>query len=237
MDSVDPRARIATAVPFSIMVAAANDLLTLGIAAAMALLGTWITGMRLRGAVKRLVPVNVFALILILLLPLSSGQSPLFAFGPVQYSKEGLLLAVGIALKANAIVLWIMLLLGTLDIITLGHALRHLGVPEKLTHLLLFTVRYLDVLHGEYVRLRTAMKMRGFRPRVSAHTYRSYGYLVGMLLVRSLDRSESIVAAMKCRGFRGRFYLLDHFAFSRRDAWFIAAAILVLVLLAVLEWS
>jgi len=237
MDSVDPRTRIATAVLFSIAVAAASDLLTLGIAMVMALLGTWITGMRLLGAVKRLVPVNVFALFLILLLPLSSGQSPLIAFGPVQYSKEGLLLAVGIALKANAIVLWIMVLLGTLDIITLGHALRHLGVPEKLTHLLLFTVRYLDVLHGEYVRLRTAMRMRGFRPRVSAHTYRSYGYLVGMLLVHSLDRSERIVAAMKCRGFRGRFYLLDHFAFSRRDVWFIAAAILVLVLLAVLEWS
>jgi cobalt/nickel transport system permease protein len=58
-----------------------------------------------------------------------------------------------------------------------------------------------------------------------------------MLLVRSLDRSERIVAAMKCRGFRGRFYLLDHFAFSRRDGWFISAAVSVLVMLAVLEWS
>jgi cobalt/nickel transport system permease protein len=237
IDSVDPRTRIAAAVLFSIMVAAVNGLLTLGIALAMALLGSLITGMRMLGAIKRLVPVNIFVLFLILLLPFSSGQSPLIAFGPVQYSKEGLLLAVGIALKANAIVLWILVLLGRLDIITLGHALRHLGVPEKLTHLLLFTVRYLDVLHGEYVRLRTAMKMRGFRPRVSAHSYRSYGYLVGMLLVRSLDRSERIVAAMKCRGFRGRFYLLDHFAFSRRDVWFIAAVVLVLVLLAVLEWS
>ncbi len=237
MDSVDPRTRIATAVLFSVVVAAANDLLTLGVALAMAALGTAITGMRPLGAIKRLVPVNIFALFIILLLPFSSGQSPLVAFGPVQYSKEGLLLAMTIALKANAIVLWIMVLLGTLDIITLGHALRHLGVPEKLTHLLLFTVRYLDVLHGEYLRLRTAMKIRGFRPRVSAHTYRTYGYLVGMLLVRSLDRSERIVAAMKCRGFRGRFYLLDHFALSRRDVWFAAATLVVLVLLAVLEWS
>ena len=61
------------------------------------------------------------------------------------------------------------------------------------------------------------MKMRGFRPRMNWHTYRTYGYLVGMLLVRSLERSERIVAAMKCRGFRGRFYLLDHFAFSSAD--------------------
>jgi cobalt/nickel transport system permease protein len=237
MDSLDPRTRIVTTILLSIVVAAANDLLTLAIALAMALLGTWISGMRLVGAVRQLVPVNIFALFLILLLPFSSGQTPLIAFGPVHYSKEGLLLAMAIALKANAIVLWMLVLLGSLDIVTLGHALRHLGVPEKLTHLLLFTVRYVEVLQREYVRLKTAMKMRGFRPRVSIHTYRSYGYLVGMLLVRSLDRSERILAAMKCRGFRGRFYLLDHFAFSRRDGWFISAVVLVLVLLTVLEWS
>lgn len=237
IDSVDPRTRIAASVLFSIVVAAVNGLPTLGIALAMALLGTLITGMQPVGALKRLIPVNIFALFLILLLPFSSGQSPLIAFGPLQYSKEGLLLAVGIALKANAMVLWIFVLLGTLDIVTLGHALRHLGVPEKLTHLLLFAVRYLDVLHGEYLRLRMAMKMRGFRPQVGGHTYRSYGYLVGMLLVRSLDRSERIVAAMKCRGFRGRFYLFDHFAFSRRDGWFITAVVSVLLVLVVLEWS
>ena len=82
----------------------------------------------------------------------------------------------------------------------LGHALGHLHVPRKLAHLLLFTVRYLDVLDREYRRLRAAMKVRSFRPRMSLHTYRAYGYLVGMLLVRSFDRSERMLAAMKCRG-------------------------------------
>jgi cobalt/nickel transport system permease protein len=237
MDSIDPRARIVTAILFSLVVAAANDLSTVGIAMAMAVSGSVLAKLRLLGAARRLVPVNVFAIVLIALLPLTAGQSTLVAFGPIHYSKEGLLLALAIALKTNAIVLGIMVLLGSLDLITLGHALRHLGLPDKLAHLLLFTVRYVDVLHGEYVRLRAAMKTRGFRPRVNAHTYRSYGHLVGMLLVRSLDRSERIVAAMKCRGFRGRFYLLDRFAFCRRDVWFVLAASCVLLLLAVLECS
>jgi cobalt/nickel transport system permease protein len=116
--------------------------------------------------VRHLVPVNIFALFLILLLPCSSRPTPLIAFGPAHCSKEGLLLAMGIALRANAIVLGMLVLLGSLGPVTLGHALRHLGVPEKLTHLLLFTVRYVDVLQREYVRVRTAMKMRGFRPKV-----------------------------------------------------------------------
>jgi cobalt/nickel transport system permease protein len=114
--------------------------------------------------------------------------------------------------------------------------LEHLYVPEKLTHLLLFTVRYLEILDRQYRQLTAAMRIRGFRPRMDAHTYRSYGYLVGMLLVRSLDRSERVLAAMKCRGFCGRFYLLDHFEFGVADVRFAAAVAAVLVCLASVEW-
>lgn len=237
MDALDPRARIAAAVLFSVALAAAGRPLTLAVALGTAAVAAQLARMQLRVAFQRLTPVNLFALILVLVLPFSTGPSPLFTIGPVGYSREGLRLALVIALKANAIVLWIMVLLGALDTVTLGHALQHLGVPGKLSHLLLFTVRYLGVLHDEYSRLRTAMKLRGFRPGVNAHTYRTYGYLVGMLLVRSVDRSERIVAAMKCRGFRGRFYLFHHFAFTARDAWFVAAAFLVLVSLGLLECS
>jgi cobalt/nickel transport system permease protein len=145
-------------------------------------------------------------------------------------------MAATIALKGNAILLLMLVLLGSLDASTLGHALSHLYVPEKLTHLLLLSVRYLDVLHRESLRLRAAMKVRGFRPRMNRHTYRSYGHLVGMLLVRSFDRSERVAAAMKCRGFRGRFYLLDHFAFSPCDVPFSIAAALILFAMVALEW-
>jgi cobalt/nickel transport system permease protein len=186
---------------------------------------------------KRLVPVNTLMLVLILLLPWAVRGSPLVVLGPFEYTREGFLQVAVIALKANAIVLAVVALLGTLDIVTVGHAMSHMRVPDKLSHLLLFTVRYLDVLHREYLRLRAAMKVRGFRPRMDRHTCRTYGYLVGMLLVRSLDRSERIMAAMKCRGFRGRFYLLDHFAFSRRDVWFALASILVLLAVVLVEWS
>jgi cobalt/nickel transport system permease protein len=229
--------RIAAAVAFSIVIAAFNDLLTLAVSLAIAACVTLLTGRRALEVVKRLVPVNLFALFLIVVLPWTCGESPLVTFASLVYSEEGFFLALRIAVKANAIVLWIVVLLGSVDITTLGHALRWWGVPEKLTHLLLFTFRYVDVLHREYGRLKTAMRVRGFQPRVSAHTYRSYGYLVGMLLVRSLDRADRIAAAMKCRGFRGQLYLLHRFAFSVRDGYFAAAATLIVVVLAMLEWT
>jgi cobalt/nickel transport system permease protein len=233
LSSVDPRARILAAVLLSIIVVAARHLDTVGLALAIVGPGSLLAGLPARDVAKRLLPLNALMLVLFVLLPLSTPGDAIWQLGPWAFSREGLRLAVTIALKGNAVLLTLVALLGTMDAVTLGHALSHLYVPDKLTHLLLFTVRYLDVLHREYLRLRAAMKLRGFRPRMDRHTYRSLGYLVGMLLVRSLDRAERIVAAMKCRGFRGHFYMLDHFAFARRDAAFCAASA---VLFAALVW-
>ena len=55
--------------------------------------------------------------------------------------------------------------------------------------LFVMTVRYVSVIRMEAARLRTAMKARAFKPSTNRHTYTSYGNLIGMLLVRSLDRA------------------------------------------------
>jgi cobalt/nickel transport system permease protein len=236
---VDPRARIVAAVGFSLVVALlANHFPALAVALIVAVLGVVLARLSPPAVLRRLAVFNLFVLLLLVVLPLSAEGPPLLALGPIAFSQEGFLLAAKIALKGNAIILALMVLLGTIEVTVLGHALSHLRVPDKLAHLLLFTVRYLDVLHREYLRLAAAIKVRGFRPRISRHTYRTYGYLVGMLLVRSFDRSERIVAAMKCRGFRGRFYLLDHFAFSWRDVPFCIVSGVVLAGLVWLEvWA
>ncbi len=237
LDGLDPRARILVTVAFATVVALVNRFDVLLAALGLATFGLAVSGLGPGVVLKRLVPLNSFMLLLCVLLPLRIGGPAPSSFGPVGFDVEGVVLAARISLKANAIVLMMTVLLGRLSVVTMGHALDHLRVPNKLIHLLLFTVRYFDVLRREWSRLAAAMKMRGFRPRMNRHTYRTYGYLVGMLLVRSLERSERIVAAMKCRGFRGRFYLLDHFAFSVRDVWFGAVSALILAGFVVLEWS
>jgi cobalt/nickel transport system permease protein len=79
------------------------------------------------------------------------------------------------------------------------------------------------------------METRAFRPGYNLHTFRSFGNLFGLLLVRSLDRSERVLAAMKCRGFQGRFYILHAFAWMRRDTVFSVCAAAGVVLIVSLE--
>jgi cobalt/nickel transport system permease protein len=233
---LDPRVRVVAAVAFSLLVAVVRRFPTLALALVAAIAVGPLAGLPPRELVKRLLPLNVFLLVLLVVVPLTAGGPPLAEVGPLSISRDGLFLAARVALKGNAILAALAGLLGTLDILTVGHALHHLRAPDKLAHLLLFTARYVDVLHRESRRLLVAMKIRGFHPRMSLHTYRTYGYLVGMLLVRSLDRSERVVAAMKCRGFRGRFHLLDHFSLNRHDVLWAALGGAVLAVLSCVEW-
>jgi cobalt/nickel transport system permease protein len=228
---IDPRVRIVVAVVFSLMAAEVRGFTALGIALAAALSASVFSGFSAATLTKRLLPLNALMLLLSILLPLSMPGKPVAMIGPLSFSQEGLLLVAKIALKGNVIVLAILVLIGTMEVNTLGHALSHLRVPAGLSHLFLFTVRYLDVLHREYLRLRWAMKVRCFHPRMDRHTYRSFGNLLGMLLVRGYDRSERILAAMKCRGFEGRFYLLDHFSFQARDVIFCLVSVLICLII------
>ncbi|WP_319410413.1 cobalt ECF transporter T component CbiQ [uncultured Cohaesibacter sp.] len=234
---LDPRVRIITVFAFSICVVQLDKMPLLLAALCASLFLLFNARLPLAATVKRVITVDSFIVLLLVMLPFTTPGRELFSLYGLSASYEGLRQAVVILLRANAIVLASLVLLATIDAVSFGHALASLKVPERLVHLLLFTVRYIELLRDEYGRLRTAMKSRVFAPRNSLHTYKSIGYLVGMLLIRSFERSERILMAMKCRGFNGQFHLLKDFSFTRRDLTFSMLAFLFVLLLMMLEVS
>lgn len=214
----DPRLRIIAALLLALTLVSLQRIALLLPILLLTLGSAWWIG--LRGAVlgKRLLAMEGFMILLLVMLPFSIPGQSLVSLGPFSASLEGLLRALEIVLKANTIVILLMALVGTLEPVVLGHALGQLRLPDKLIHLFLFTVRYIGVLFDEYRRLRLAMRARAFVAGSNRHTWQTFGWLVGMLLLRSLKRSERILAAMKCRGFRGRFYLARQTAWSRQDS-------------------
>ncbi|WP_404381129.1 cobalt ECF transporter T component CbiQ [Caenispirillum salinarum] len=232
---LDPRARVLAAVAFAVAVVALTGLPALVAAVGVAFgLAVW-ARLPLKETARRVAAMDGFILLTLVMLPFTTppaaGTEPLFTLWGLPASRGGLEHAVRIALKANAVILALLALVGTMRETVLGHALGRLGVPAKLVTLFLMTVRYIEVLHAEYGRLRWAMKARGFRPRTDLHTLKSLGHLVGMLLVRSLERSERVLAAMKCRGYTGRLPLLDTLRAGPADWAFGAAAAIGCVVL------
>lgn len=235
LHEVDPRVRILVTAAFAVVVVALHDVGVLVAALGCAVLAALAARLPLAPTLRRAAAMDAFILVMLLMLPFTVAGTPLFTIGPLTASREGLSQAIAIGLKANAIVLLLLALVGTMDPAVLGHALRRLGVPATLIHLLFFTVRYVEVLGRESQRMRLAMKARAFRPRSDLHTWRSFGYLIGMLLVRSLERAERILAAMKCRGFDGRLHDGDGRPLRPFDGAFAAAWALILVALLTLE--
>jgi cobalt/nickel transport system permease protein len=231
---IDPRIKVLVAATYSGVVAVAADLSTLGLALGLAL--AWVLWARLspRAVMGRLLAVNGFVALLWILLPFTHPGTPVFRMGPLTASGEGLAFVTALTLRTNAIVLASMALLGTMSVFDLVHALHHLRVPGQLAQVAFFSFRYVYVIEREYRRLRSAMRIRCFRPRTGLHTYRSFAYLVGMLLVRSYERSQRVHQAMLCRGFQGTFPVYRHFRLERRDLSFggvMLAAIIVLGLI------
>lgn len=233
--ALDPRSRVIAAAAFALVVVSLVSVHALVAALGVVLVLMLSARLPAGPTLRRMAAMDALMLFVLLLLPFTTPGTPLFAWGGLVASEEGLRTAIEILLKANAIVLALLALVGSLDAVTLGHALARLRVPAKLTQLLFFTVRYIDVIGEESRRLRTAMRARAFRPSNRLHTYRSLGYLVGMLLVRSLERSERILAAMRCRGFQGRFHILDDFTYGHADARFAALTLVTLTSLFILD--
>ncbi len=233
----DPRLLVLAALGFAFVTVSLTRLPVLLAAFALAFVLA-MGGIRdLRSLTRRLAPVEGLVLVMLLTLPFTVPGELWFPIGPLTASLDGLERAVTIALKANAVALALVTLVGGIDPAALGHALARLGVPDKLAHLFLLTVRYVGVLYQEHQRLLRAMRARAFVPHSDRHTWRSLGWLMGMLLVRSLERSRRVTAAMICRGFHGRFYLLDPLRWQLADSLLALAFVLALAGLLALEHS
>lgn len=95
------------------------------------------------------------------------------------------------------------LLMATTTIEAICHALRQLRVPKLLTNLLLLTFRYISVLLDEVAVMQQAYALRA--PGQKGIHVSAWGSFLGQLLLRSMDRAQSLYESMELRGFHGEF--------------------------------
>ncbi|MGR5147030.1 energy-coupling factor transporter transmembrane component T family protein [Photobacterium alginatilyticum] len=180
---------------------------------------------------KRLAAVDGFIVFTVILLPFTEPGEVAFHVGEMAVTREGMTLAAMILLKANILVITLMAQCAGLNAMSLSYTLAELKIPHKLVLIMQLSIRYISVMQLEFKRLHQAMKARGFQPDSSLHTWRSYGYLFGMMLVRALDRADRIWLAMKCRGFNGRFPQTPPVPLSARDKRYLGGYLIIVVLI------
>ncbi|MCA0146533.1 cobalt ECF transporter T component CbiQ [Blastococcus sp. LR1] len=153
-------------------------------------------GRLVRGLVVE-VPFVAFALLL-----------PFVARGPrvevlgLSLSESGLAAGGGLLAKATLSILAATVLAATTEPRALLRGLQRLRLPQLLVQILMFMIRYADVVGSELHRMRVARESRGFTGG-GLRGLRVLAATAGALFVRSYERGERVHLAMLSRGYTG----------------------------------
>lgn len=207
----DVRCKIVTILAYSFAVASLRHLSAAALALSLSLLVLLISKVSLDKVVLRVAALTGFLGMLGVVMPLTVPVHPgdtLVVFGDpgwLDVNLRGAVLAATIAAKAMAVALLMEPLLSTAPLPVTLHGLSRLGVPDMAGQMVLLSYRYLHVFTHEARRMTAGMKARGFSKKTDLDTLRALAGFLGMLFVRSFERTERVFDAMQARGYKGRF--------------------------------
>lgn len=203
MHSWDPRVKIVSISLLILSVVLTPHLLTAFLGLCLAIIMVTLSKIPFSFIFKHLRWVLPFCLFFLVVMPLTVPN--------------GFHHAVLITLRAISAVLLLFPMLGTMKFDLTLKALQKLKLPNKLVQMIMFTYRYIFVFIEEVRRTVIASTARGFRKGTNLYTLKIMGNLIGMLFIRSFERTERIYNAMISRGYSGSLKILDEFRLYALD--------------------
>ena len=203
---IHPAVNIAGLFLCSIALSFTHTLWAAAYALALSLPLPFLKGLPWRTVLHRLALGNLFVLFIWLTMPFTLGQHPVVTlpFGLAAYA-EGVEKSLLLSLKINSLLALGLAFLHASSVHETAKALATLGVPHKLTLLLLLTARHMHSLWASYRTVRNAAALRGFTPSLRLRKLPQVAALITFVLLKSLERADNVEAAMRLRGFTGTF--------------------------------
>jgi len=151
---------------------------------------------------KKLLFLNFFIVMIFLVLALQGNMEE----------------AVNIYIRTNLIILFNLLLFSHSNGFDIVRALNELRFPTQFVSSVYFTLKMIQTLNEEFIRIKHTLKARGFRSGTSMFAYETYGNLFGHIFVKSIRKSNALKDSFELRGFHGRIYLINNNKLSIYDA-------------------
>ncbi|MEU8119312.1 cobalt ECF transporter T component CbiQ [Spirillospora sp. NPDC049024] len=174
------------------------------------------------GTVARRIVIEVPFVAFAFLMPFVANGEKVAVLG-LRLSESGLWGAWNILAKGTLGVVASILLAATTEPRLLLLGIERLRMPQLITQIATFMLRYGDVVAAELGRMKVARASRGFEAR----DIRATGVLaksVGALFLRSYERGERVHLAMVSRGYEGRMPVVDAVGATAAQ-WTAAAAL------------
>jgi len=183
---------------------------------------------------RRVRVVLPFVLVLGALVPFVRSGGTTYDLGLLTAHEAGLRICLAVAAKAIIGTFSAALLGATTTFPSVLRGLEALRAPRLLVLIAAFMYRYLFVIVEEFGRMRSALVSRGYNPR-NALQAGPMGRMATAMFLRTYSRGERVYHAMLARGYDGTMPQLVPLSFGRPDACFVAAVVLVLVPLRLIE--
>ncbi len=219
----DPRFKVVSLFLFCYMVVSLGTLSWSTVALGIAILAALACRIPLHRAGKRLLAMagflTMFLIVLPFTAPLREGETLVYLPGldGLPLHMAGFFLALMVVIKACAVALMMEPLFATAPLSVTLAALSRLGVPDSVGQMVLLSHRYIFVFLHEMTRMYRGMRVRGFVPATDIATMNAMGNFLGMLFVRSFERTQRVYEAMLCRGYAGRFPSFTCFTTTGKD--------------------
>jgi cobalt/nickel transport system permease protein len=219
----DPRFKVVCLFLFCFMTVSLGTLSWSTIALGISILAALACRIPLHRAGKRLLAMAGFLAMFLIVLPftapLREGETLVYLPGleGLPLHMAGFFLALMVVIKACAVALMMEPLFATAPISVTLAALSRLGMPDSVGQMVLLSHRYIFVFLHEMTRMYRGMRVRGFIPATDMATMNAMGNFLGMLFVRSFERTQRVYDAMLCRGYAGHFPSFTSFAATGKD--------------------
>ncbi len=146
----------------------------------------------------------------------------------------GMVSAATLAVKGVFAVSASYLLIVTTSVEDICYALRALRVPKIFVTVLLLVYRYIIVFLKEVERMTDAYALRA--PGQKGLNQKVWGTFAGQLLLRSMDRAQTVYDSMMMRGYNGEFYLRCKRSAERGDYLYAAGWSTALLLIRIIHF-
>lgn len=228
--SWDPRVKLISISFLLLSIVLVTNLLVASFGLIIAIVLVFLSRIPLHFVFVHLRWVLLFILFFFIVMPLTVPGDEIFKLNFVNVSYKGIKLAFLIGLRAISAVLLIFPMIDTMRFDLTIKALHRLKAPSKFIQMTMFTYRYIFVLLGELGRMSTAAEARLFKKKVSIHTLKMTGNLIGMLFIRGFERTQRVYNAMASRGYKGSLKTLEEFKLSKMD--FLKASFIITLAIA-----
>ncbi|QDM01099.1 energy-coupling factor transporter transmembrane component T family protein [Aliarcobacter butzleri] len=125
--------------------------------------------------------------------------------------------AINIYLRTNIIIFFNLLLFFDSKGLDIIRGFFLLNFPKRFISAFYFTWKMIIELQNEFKNIKISLVSRNFSNKTSLFTYQTYGNILGLLFIKSMQKAQNLKDSFDLRGFNGEIYLNSDFSLSKYD--------------------